>query len=60
MLPFRWHVYAYWDRLMCKLNRLLCRLFGHKKPYEQHLCEDICPRCFIVLRQRSPYLRFPP
>jgi hypothetical protein len=40
-----------------RLRRLLCRLFGHKPPFNAQLIAPFlvgnCPRCFVCLKRES-------
>lgn len=34
-------------------SRLLCKVFGHKKPYVEKLYATICGRCGTVIQDRT-------
>ncbi len=37
------------------IRHLLCRVFGHKKPYTQRFSGQTCPRCNLVMKEGSKY-----
>lgn len=43
--------------LLYKIKTLLCRFFGHKKPYTERMWCLTCPRCGIIVEYKKQQLK---
>jgi hypothetical protein len=46
-----------WDKFFLLHGKILCKLLGHPKGYEERLSCAICYRCRVVLKKQSAYLK---